>query len=261
MYLRIVVISIAMVFMAQAACADMVFFTDGRTMDGKLVEPSPESKKVVIKTQYGEQQFDRSQILTVLTDYEALRVKPRLRSGVAFLIRGKLEEANREFEAAIKINKNLMPKVQQLVQNYYYRRIERFNRVFTEIESKAERAQQLIKEGQLLIHAGQSHSVFKSTVQEWQARVTQVGQYNIAQGERMVAQGQQILAELAAANQPDTIAQPSAPGGPEFKPMPEEPKEKPPPPKKKKKMSMRTIVIIVGVGILVMAFIMKKLQK
>lgn len=256
MLTRLIITAILSTIVVHTAAADVIFFEHGGTIEGTMGEPVPGSDTVTVKTRYGEQEFARAAILTVLSDADAALVKPRLQAGIRFLRKGNLKQANFEFEMVVSIDKKFVPMLGKLVTKYYHQRIAKFKEAFqNETKPSMSLANNLIHEGNLLIQAGSFQSSYRATDAEFGLTISELGSYNTAQGERMIQEGQRMLAELRASIVPDTPAPPPI--------TMEEPSEdeKPPEKEEKKKTPYRTIIFVAGGAILVLALIMKKMQK
>ena len=259
MLVKLIIPAVLLVAVFQGAWGDVVFFHSGQSIDGKLIEPFEGSDTVIVKTQYGELQYARSSVLTVLDDYDAHRVKPRLLAGIQYLSKGKIKEANSEFELVLRVNREFAPKVAELIKRYYLQRVEQFNKAFKKDTSPSvEMAQKLIQEGKLLIKAAGFQSSYKSNISEFGSSLTSIASYNQAQGQRMLAKGQAMLAAAQAAATPPPVT-PTVDGAPPESPPPEEPPEEEK--EEKKKLPMRLILFGGGVALLVVVLLVKKLQK
>jgi len=105
---------IATTLLVTSGWADVVFLINGETIEGRLIEQSPDSGKVIVKTKYGEQLYNREQVVAMVNIADAQIVRARLRAGRAYMRRNMMKEANLEFDVVLKINK----KFQRLIDKY-----------------------------------------------------------------------------------------------------------------------------------------------
>ena len=114
MWIKMVLVFVATALLISAASAEVVFFTNGKTIEGRLIDSDPKSENVTIKTKYGSQQYRREQVVTMLHMSQARIVRTRLAAGRTYMRRKMMEEAVLEFEVVLKIDK----KFQTIIDGY-----------------------------------------------------------------------------------------------------------------------------------------------
>ena len=114
MWIKMVLGFVATALLISAASAEVVFFTNGKTIEGRLIDSDPNSENVTIKTKYGSQQYRREQVVTMVNMSQARIVQTRLAAGKTYLRRNMMAEAVLEFEVVLKIDK----KFQTIIEGY-----------------------------------------------------------------------------------------------------------------------------------------------
>lgn len=104
MWSRMVLIFVATALLISSASAEVVFFANGKTIEGRLIDSNPDSDKVTVRTKYGSQEYRREQVVAMVSMPQARIIKARLAAGRTYMRRKMMEEAKLEFEVVLKIN-------------------------------------------------------------------------------------------------------------------------------------------------------------
>jgi hypothetical protein len=113
---RTVLVFVTTALLISAASAEVVFFSNGKTIEGRLIDSDPDSEKVTVKTKYGSQEYRREQIVAMVSTSQARIVKTRLAAGKTYMRRNMMQEAVLEFEVVLKIDKNFQTIIDGYVE-------------------------------------------------------------------------------------------------------------------------------------------------